>query len=73
MPAASYSNLNFTYKATGWLGEAEFFINVANVFDKKAPPAAFYGGQLNPGLQYGFPLGDDPLGRAFTFGIRFRH
>jgi outer membrane receptor protein involved in Fe transport len=46
------------------------FFNVQNLFDKDPPAAAFYGSNTIPGLFGGWPIGDDPMGRYFTLGVR---
>jgi iron complex outermembrane recepter protein len=71
--AVAYTDLNLSYR-TGWLaGEAELFLNVANLFDKDPPPAAAAGSGTIPGQYGGWSVGDDPIGRYFTLGLRYRH
>jgi hypothetical protein len=68
----SFTNLNLAYVLKSGLGQSELFLNIANLFDTESPPAGYTGGQTVPGQQTGFAIGDDPLGRAFTVGVRFR-
>jgi outer membrane receptor protein involved in Fe transport len=73
VPPASFTDLSLAYQLRSrWWKESELFLTVTNLFDKTAPPAAFYGGQTIPGQQTAFVLYDDPLGRAFTAGVRVR-
>jgi outer membrane receptor protein involved in Fe transport len=71
-PAYATTNLNLSFKIPSGSHEAEFFVNVANLFDHIAPPANFGGSQGNIGLFGGFAIGDDPIGRYFTVGTRFK-
>ncbi len=70
VPSASFTNLNLAYqmKGNGW--QNELFLTVGNLFNQPAPPASFYGGQTIPGQQTTFVIYDDPLGRAYTVGLR---
>jgi outer membrane receptor protein involved in Fe transport len=71
--STDYTDLNLAYTIPdARLGRMEFFVNVSNLFNEGAPPAAFYASQNNPGLSQGFVIGDDPIGRAFIFGVRLR-
>ena len=49
----------------------EVSLNVTNLFDTYGPHASPFT-NANPGQQYGYVSYDDPLGRAFTLGIRYR-
>jgi outer membrane receptor protein involved in Fe transport len=73
IPPATFTNLRLAYQFKGELGQTEVFLNISNLFDAEAPPAGFYGGQGGPGQQTPYVTYDDPLGRAFTFGVRFKH
>lgn len=68
----AFVNMNVTYQVKAIPGQPQLFLNISNLFNTAAPAAAFYGGQASPGQFYGFIIGDDPLGRAFTFGVRAR-
>jgi len=68
-------NLSYALPATQWKGPGNLslFLNIANLFDAVPPPAAFYSAQSQPGQFGGFAIGDDPVGRYFTAGARFRY
>jgi outer membrane receptor protein involved in Fe transport len=68
----AYLDINLTYKLTSSLGQAETFLNIQNVFDQNPPPSA-PPGNSTPGPMGGWALGDDPIGRAFLIGLRFKH
>jgi len=69
---ANFTNLAATYAIKNDLGQTELSLSVTNLFDQYGPHASPFT-NTNPGQQYGYVSYDDPLGRAFTFGIRFRH
>jgi iron complex outermembrane receptor protein len=46
---------------------------VQNLFNRIPPGANFSGTQQNPGQFGGFPIGDDPVGRYFVAGLRFKY
>ena len=70
------TNVTFTFDAaTGSAdrrGKAEFYVNVTNLFDAKPPAGAYSGNGTRAGLRDGFALSDDPIGRAFLAGVRFK-
>ena len=73
VPPNTFTNLSLTYRVKNSLWQqGDVFLTVTNLFDKDASPAGFYGGQGVPGQQTTFPIYDDPLGRAFTAGLRVR-
>ena len=47
------------------------FLNVQNLFDAIPPASAYYNSPL-PGEFGSFSIGDDPTGRYFTMGARYR-
>ncbi|MDF7775295.1 TonB-dependent receptor [Sphingomonas sp. AOB5] len=53
-------------------GKAEMFVNVQNLFNAAPPPANSPGTATSPGGFGGFAITDDPIGRYWTAGIRFR-
>jgi outer membrane receptor protein involved in Fe transport len=46
-------------------------LNISNLFNK-APPPASSSNSTAPGQQTAFVTYDDPLGRAYTIGLRAR-
>jgi iron complex outermembrane recepter protein len=68
----AYTSLNFGYDLFEERGKAQVFVNVQNVFDKNPPPAAFYSAQTQPGQFGGWAIGDDPIGRYWTLGLRVK-
>lgn len=71
-PAYATTNINLAWKIPHGSGSMEFFLNVQNLFDNIASPANFNGSRNNIGLFGGFPIGDDPVGRYITSGVKFR-
>lgn len=67
----AYVDLNFTYKVKAAFGDGEVFFNIQNLLDKDPPPSA-PPGSTTPGAMGGWAIGDDPLGRAFVGGFRFK-
>ena len=69
----AYTDLNLSYR-TGWsFGETQIFLNVQNLFNRDPPPSAAAGSGTIPGQFGGWSIGDDPVGRYFTIGVRYRH
>jgi outer membrane receptor protein involved in Fe transport len=68
----SFANLNISYKAKASAWDADYFLNVQNLFNQQPPAAAFFGSANAPGggTVGGFVAGDDPIGRYFTAGVR---
>ena len=71
--STQYTDLNLSYKLDKALTGAEVFLNIRNLFDLQPPPAAGPGQNSNIGTFGGFAIGDDPIGRYFNIGFRFRH
>ena len=73
-PIASFAttdlNLSYLFKYDNG-GQTELFFNIINLFDKTPPAAAFFNNNA-PGVAQGFAIGDDPQGRYYTVGFRFR-
>ena len=44
--------------------------SVTNIFDTKPPLSGYYSGSTSAGQAYEFS--DDPVGRAFYTGVRFK-
>jgi outer membrane receptor protein involved in Fe transport len=64
------TNLNLTYEAPTRLGKTAVFLNVQNVFNKNPPVGAYFNNGTRSGLRDGFAVGDNPMGRYFTMGLR---
>ena len=71
--AIAYTALNMTYDLKSDFGTTQFYFNIKNLFNQAPVPYANYVNGTVPGLQGGFVLGDDPIGRYFTVGFHFRH
>ena len=54
-------------------GGGEVFLNIQNLFNTQPTPLAGSQANANVGTFGGFALGDDPIGRYFNFGVRFRY
>lgn len=67
----STTNLNVDYQLPMSSGAMDLFVNIQNLFDQD-PPGAQAPGQT-PGLFNGWPGTDDPTGRYFTVGVRFKY
>jgi outer membrane receptor protein involved in Fe transport len=70
--ALAQTNLNLAYDVKSGRSQFQIFLNISNLLDKDPPIAAFSGTQTRPGQYGGWAIGDDPIGRAFTFGVRVR-
>jgi outer membrane receptor protein involved in Fe transport len=66
------TSINLAYKTSEALGESEFFVNIQNLFDAHPPSSGFYDTGTIPGQFDGFPIGDDPVGRFYTAGVRVK-
>ena len=53
--------------------KTQFYFNITNLFDTRAPIGAYVGNGTRAGLRDGFVQGDDVVGRAFTIGARLRY
>jgi iron complex outermembrane recepter protein len=74
IPPAAYTALTLTYQLSqqNW-GGGEVFLNIQNLFNTQPTPLAGSQANANVGTFGGFALGDDPIGRYFTLGVRFRY
>ena len=75
---AAYTNLNLSYRLEGGLDptdSTELFFNIQNLFDKQPVVASTTGGSGSAGgsNNSGYTVGDDLLGRYFTFGFKYRY
>ena len=69
--AIAYTNLNLSWNfKAGATRAGQVFFNVQNLFNRQPPPIAFLGGNGSVGTFGGFAQGDDPVGRAFSIGLR---
>ena len=66
------TNLNVSFKPKDAFGNAEYFLNVQNLFNATPPATAFFGAATIPGQFGGFAIGDDPTGRYVTVGARMK-
>ena len=71
-PRSLASNLNLNYRVAAVKGELDVFLNVQNLFNKKPPPANFYGTMANTGQFGGWATSDDIVGRYYTAGARYK-
>jgi len=66
-------SLNLAWQAEDdRLGQAEFFVNIQNLFDTDPALANATGSANSPGGFNGYVVLDDPIGRYFTSGVRVR-
>jgi outer membrane receptor protein involved in Fe transport len=72
IPSATFTNLNVNYRLPVGAAQLDMFLAVSNLFNAQAPPANFYGTMANTGQFGGFAVGDDPIGRYFTAGLRYK-
>jgi outer membrane receptor protein involved in Fe transport len=72
LPPAWYTDLTLNYKVKAVSGELETFLNIKNVFNKQPDPWASSGGSGQVGSFGGWLQGDDPLGRYYTVGLRYK-
>jgi outer membrane receptor protein involved in Fe transport len=71
--AASFSNLTLTYRLKGpSSGNSSLYLNITNVFNQTAPIVANFATSSQPGFFSGWVPGDDPIGRYYNLGVRFR-
>jgi outer membrane receptor protein involved in Fe transport len=73
VPSFYTTNLNLAYTLHQAGGQYQVFLNIQNLFNAAPPPAAFYSAQTQPGQFGGFAIGDDPVGRYYTLGVRIRY
>ncbi len=70
---AAYTDATITYSAgESRVGRSELYLSIQNVWNKKPVAAAGSIGNTRIGATGGFVLGDDPIGRYFTLGLRLR-
>jgi outer membrane receptor protein involved in Fe transport len=72
-PAAAYTDLTLAYLLKVGSSQAQVFFSVQNLLNRKIDPYAGAGGGSSvPGLFITTANGEDPIGRYFTGGVRFR-
>jgi outer membrane receptor protein involved in Fe transport len=71
-PPTFYTDLTLNYKMQPAAGDLELFLNIKNLFDKQPDPWASSGGNTQIGSFGGWLQGDDPLGRYYTVGFRYK-
>jgi outer membrane receptor protein involved in Fe transport len=72
MDAFGTTSINLAWDVPSKLGDAQFYINVQNLFDADPPIGAFTGNGTRAGLRDGYAIGDDPRGRYWTMGFRLK-
>jgi iron complex outermembrane receptor protein len=72
VPSLFLTDVNFGYKLQWNAGGTDLFLNVRNVLNTKSPVWAGAGASPSIGGGGGYVLGDDPIGRYFTLGMRHR-
>lgn len=68
--AFATTSMTLTYTADVAGGEADLFINVANLFDADPPVGGYTANGTRAGQRDGYASGDDVRGRYFTAGLR---
>jgi len=71
LEAFGTTNVTLTYKAPVRF-ETELFLSIQNLFDATPPTGGFTGNGTRAGLRDGYAIGDNPLGRYLTIGLRAR-
>lgn len=68
------ASLNLSWRPfdSGPAEQSEFFLNIQNLFDKNPPIANQTNTGNGPGGFGGFVVGDDPVGRYWTAGVRVK-
>ena len=69
---ATFTSLNVNYRMPVGAATMDLFLNVQNLLNSAPPAANFYGTLPNVGQFGGFAVGDDPIGRYYTAGLRFK-
>jgi hypothetical protein len=69
LPAFATTNINIAFKPKS-AQAFEFYVNVQNLFDAMPPTGSYTGNGTRAGYRDGYPVGDNPIGRFFTAGVR---
>ena len=72
LPPAFYTDLTLNYKPNVGAGNLETYFVVRNLFNHQPAPWASSGGGSEIGEFGGWAQGDDPIGRYFTLGFRYK-
>ena len=72
VPPAFYTDLTLNYKPNVGAGNLETYLMVRNLFNHQPAPWASSGGGSEIGEFGGWAQGDDPIGRYFTLGFRYK-
>jgi outer membrane receptor protein involved in Fe transport len=70
LPSVAYTTVTVSYSPDTQAGNLSVFLNVQNVFNKF--PTVYYAGPAGFGLNQALPEGDDPIGRYYTLGLRYK-
>ena len=66
------TSINLTWDLSYGSGAMQFYVNVQNIFNANPPIGAFSGNGTRAGLRDGYVAGDDPRGRYWTAGVKFK-
>ena len=69
LPAFATTNVTVTFRPEGW-GNASVYANIQNLFDADPPTGGYTGNGTRAGYRDGYAVGDNPLGRYFTVGVK---
>ncbi len=69
---AWYTDLNLNYKMKPGGGDLDVFLNIRNLINTPPDPWASTGGTGQIGTFGGWLQGDDPMGRYYTLGFRYK-
>ena len=69
--SVAYTDMNLSYALPNRPG-LTVFVNVRNLLDQAPPHAGRVLSDQPGGTGDGYSIGDDPIGRYFTFGVRGR-
>ena len=69
---AWYTDLNLNYKLRPAGGDLDVFLNIRNLLNTPPDPWASTGGTGQIGTVGGWMQGDDPMGRYYTLGFRYK-
>jgi len=70
--AFATTDLTLTRDFDTSFGSAQLSFSVENLFDADPPIGAYSGNGTRAGLRDGFALGDDPVGRYFSIGVKLK-